>query len=221
MVCNFVSFREHRFALRECITHCARRERVEPTFFDGTLDAQLVSRMRDEGTTMLSNKPNQDRPEKCAAAARVEAALTRLSGEDSKLGERMLNAAVAGAVVARQPADTILRAEAAEAWNSIKMVIETHLNSEEDVVLPWAESLENFPPDLILRAREQRARLCCLARVVDAASFITGSNEEVTRAGTALTAFAVCLDDLIDGEERDLFPMIQRSLFEESSGAGA
>ena len=52
-------------------------------------------------------------------------------------------------------------------------------------------------------------------------SFITGSNEEVAKAGTALTAFAVCLDDLIDGEERDLFPMIQRSLFEESSGAGA
>ena len=56
-------------------------------------------------------------PGKCAAAARVEAALARLSVEDSKLGERLLNAAVAGAVVARQPADTILRAEAAEAWN--------------------------------------------------------------------------------------------------------
>ena len=77
-----------------------------------------------------------------------------------------------------------------------------------------------LPPDLILRAREQRVRLCDLAKTVDAASFITGSDEEVTRAGTALTAFAVCLDDVIDGEERDLFPMIQRSLFEESSDAG-
>jgi len=60
---------------------------------------------------MLTNKPNQNRPEKNAAAAQVEAMLTRLSREDSKLGERMLDAAVAGAVVARQPADTILRAE--------------------------------------------------------------------------------------------------------------
>jgi hemerythrin-like domain-containing protein len=177
--------------------------------------------MWNEGIAMLTNKDNKNRAEKCASAARVEAVLARLSREDSKLGDRMLNAAVAGAVVARQPADTILRAEAAEAWNSIKTVIEHHLNSEEDVVLPWAESLENFPPDLILRAREQRTRLCCLARTVDATSFITGSNEEVVKAGTALTAFAVCLDDLIDGEERDLFPMIQRSLFEESSGAGA
>jgi hypothetical protein len=185
------------------------------------VDAPLAFRMRNEETTMLSNKLNQERPEKGAAATQVETMLARLSREDSKLGERMLDAACAGAVVARQPADMILRAEAAEAWNSIRIVIEHHFSCEEDVVLPWAETLKNFPPDLILRAREQRMRLCGLARVIDGVSFITGSNEEVTRAGTALTAFAVCLDDLIDGEERDLFPMIQRSLLAEPSGAGA
>jgi hypothetical protein len=164
-------------------------------------------------TNKLLNKP--------ACRTRVEATLARLSREDSKLGERMLKAAVAGAVVARQPADVLLRAEAAEAWNSIKPVIVHHLRSEENVMLPWMRSRENFPPDLILRTCEQHSRLRELARTVDQASFITGSNEEVTRAGTALTAFAVCLDDLIDGEERDLFPMIQRSLFGEPSGAGA
>jgi hypothetical protein len=37
------------------------------------------------------------------------------------------------------------------------------------------------------------------------------------KAGTALTAFAVCLDDVIEGEERGLFPMIRRSLLAESS----
>jgi hypothetical protein len=170
---------------------------------------------------MPMNKPNQDRLEQKIPTARVEAALTRLSKEDSKLGESLINAAVAGAVVARQPCDKILRAEAAEAWNSIKTVIAHHLSSEEDIVLPWMKSRENFPPDLILRTCEQHLRLRDLARAVDEASFITGSDAEVTKAGTALTAFAVCLDDLIDGEERDLFPMIQRSLFGESSGAGA
>jgi hypothetical protein len=177
--------------------------------------------MEDEGIVMLINKRNQDAQGNCVKSARVEDALTRLSHEDSKLGERMLNAAVAGAVVARQPADTILRAEAAEAWNSIRPVIARHLTCEEDIVLPWAKSLKDFPPDLILRACEQRQRLCNLGRIVDAVSFITGTDEEVTKAGTALTAFAVCLDDLVDCEERDLFPMIQRALFGESSGAGA
>jgi iron-sulfur cluster repair protein YtfE (RIC family) len=169
--------------------------------------------------TMLTNKTNSTRTENCAAAARVVDALKRLSLEDSKLGESLLNAAVAGAVVARQPADTILRAEAAEAWNSIKMVIAHHFASEEDIVLPWMRSRENFPADLILRTCEQHLRLRELARTVDETSFIAGSDDEVRKAGTALTAFAVCLDDLIDGEERDLFPMIQRSLFDESSGS--
>jgi len=159
-------------------------------------------------------EPVQDLLQPDPATVRVEAALKRLSSEDSKLGERLLNAAVAGAVVARHPADQILRAEAAAAWNSIKPVIEHRLASEEDVVLPWATSRRDFPPDLILRSREQHRRLCDLVRTVDAVSFITGSDQDVTRAGAALTAFAVCLDDLIDGEERDLFPTIQRCLFE-------
>jgi hypothetical protein len=170
---------------------------------------------------MSVNKENQDQLDQNRAAAQVEAVLARLSNEDTKLGERLVNAAVAGAVVARQPGDILLRAEAAEAWNSIRPVIANHLTCQKDIVLPWAESRKNFPPDLILRAREQRTRLCGLVKTIDAVSFITGTNEEVAQAGTALTAFAVCLDDLIDCEERDLFPMIQRSLFGESSGAGA
>jgi hypothetical protein len=169
---------------------------------------------RPKETAVLTSTSNHELPETQGATARVEAAVKRLSTEDSRLGERLLNAAVAGAVLARQPTDAILRAEAAEAWNSIKPVIEHHFTSEEDVILPWATMQKDFPPDLILRAREQRRRLCELARTIDAVSFITGSDEDVGKAGTALTAFAVCLDDLIDGEERDLFPMIQRCLFD-------
>jgi len=146
------------------------------------------------------------------AQSRVEDALARLSGEDSELGKHLLDAAVAGAVVARQPSDTILRAEAAEAWNSIKPVIVNHLARQEEIILPWAKMRADFPFDLILRAHEQHLRLRHLAETVDAASFIAGPDEEVVKAGTALTAFAVCLDDLIDGEAHDLFPMIQSLL---------
>jgi len=146
------------------------------------------------------------------AQSRVEDALARLNSEDSELSKHLLDAAVAGAVVARQPSDTILRAEAAEAWNSIKPVIVNHLARQEEIILPWAKMRADFPFDLILRAHEQHLRLRHLAETVDAASFIAATDEEVVKAGTALTAFAVCLDDLIDGEARDLFPMIQRSL---------
>src|SRR5258708_27572713 len=142
------------------------------------------------GVAMAVKKENSVQLDQKLATAQVEAALARLSNEDSKLGERLINAAVAGAVVARQPADTILRAEAAEAWNSIKTVIKNHLSSEEEIGLPWMKSQQNFPPDLILRTCEHHVRLRELARTVDAASFITWSDEEVTRAGTPLPALA-------------------------------
>ena len=102
-----------------------------------------------------------------------------------------------------------------------KPVIAHHLPSEQDIVLSWMKSREDFPPDLILRACEKHRRLWDLALAVEATSFVTGSDCEVTKAGAALTAFAVCLDDLIDGEERDLFPMIQRSLYAESTSPAA
>ena len=138
------------------------------------------------------------------ARSRVEAVLARLTSEDSTLERRLLDAAVAGAIIARQPWDTSLRAEAAEAWNSIRKVIARHVASEQEIILPWAKMREDFPADLIMRAHEQHLRLRHLAETVDAASFITGTDAEVVKVGTALTAFAVCLDDLIDGEERDL-----------------
>jgi Hemerythrin HHE cation binding domain len=154
-----------------------------------------------------------------SARSRVEAAVARLAYEDSNLEQRLLDAAVAGAVIARQPWDTILRAEAAEAWNSIWTVIANHLASEQEIVIPWAKMRSDFPADLIMRAHEQHLRLRHLADTVDAASFITGTDEEVVKAGTALTAFAVYLDDLIEGEERDLFPIIQRILLAETPGS--
>jgi iron-sulfur cluster repair protein YtfE (RIC family) len=153
------------------------------------------------------------------AKSRVEAALAHLNYEDSKLGSRRLDAGVAGALVARQPWDAILRAEAAEAWNSLKPVVAHHLANEEEIVLPWAKTRENFPANLIMRAHKQHLRLRNLMETVDAASFITGKDEAVVKAGTALMAFAVCLDDLIDREEHDLFPMIERILLTETSRA--
>lgn len=149
------------------------------------------------------------------ARSRVEAVLARLTSEDSTLERRLLDAAVAAAIIARQPWDKSLRAEAAEAWSSIRKVIARHVASEQEIILPWAKMQEDFPADLIMRAHEQHLRLRHLAETVDAASFITGTDAEVVKAGSALTAFAVCLDDLIDGEERDLFPMIQRMLMSE------
>ncbi|HYB89471.1 MAG TPA: hemerythrin domain-containing protein [Candidatus Binataceae bacterium] len=149
----------------------------------------------------------------------VTAALKELVGEDSLLGAHLLDAAVAGAILARNPSNKEARKEAVRVWTEIEAIISHHLTSEDDVVLPWAELQPGFPRKLIERAHERLGKLRRLARTVHEASFARGSNPEIAQAGRALCAFAVHLDDLIDGEERSLFPMLQRTLFKSTEPA--
>jgi len=143
----------------------------------------------------------------------VTAALKELVGEDSQLRSHLLDAAVAGAILARDPSNKDARKEAVRVWAAIESMISHHLTSEHDLVLPWAELQPGFPRRLIERAHERLGKLRRLARTVHEASFARGSNPEIAQAGRALCAFAVHLDDLIDGEERSLFPMLHRTLF--------
>ncbi len=145
---------------------------------------------------------------------RLKAVLSQLEREDAKLGARLLDAAVAGAVVARHPSDKEFRREAERAWHALEPLISHHLKSEEDTVLEWAEG-HDFPYELIERARERHQKLRRLVRTVADNGFTDRPDAEVEKSGRALCALAVHLDDLIDGEERVLFPMLHRKLFDE------
>jgi hypothetical protein len=144
---------------------------------------------------------------------KMKAILGQLEREDVKLGARLLDAAVAGAVVARHPTDKDFRREAERAWHAIEPLISHHLKSEEESVLNWAED-HDFPAELIDRARERHQKLRRLVRTVAENGFENRSDAEIEKAGRALCALAVHLDDLIDGEERVLFPMLHRKLFD-------
>jgi iron-sulfur cluster repair protein YtfE (RIC family) len=143
----------------------------------------------------------------------AKAALSDLGRQDSALRDHLLDAAVAGATLARDPADLELRAEATRAWKALASGVARHLASEDDLVLPYAASQHSVPATVMNRARERHRKLQRLAKTVAAVSFERGSTAQVTRAARALLQLAVHLDDLIDGEERDLFPILQRSLF--------
>ncbi len=163
----------------------------------------------------IAGERTNSRAPRAAAArtAQVRAALTELEREDSAMRTHLLDAAVAGATLARDPADRELRKEAERAWNSLASVVSHHLTSEDDLVLPWAASHHAVSPALMDRARERHRKLQRLAKTVSAASFQKGRDPGVKRAARALLALAVHLDDLIDGEERELFPVLQRTLF--------
>lgn len=167
---------------------------------------------------MANAKSNESERARMAEVGEVQKAIRELSREDRKLGEQLLDAAVAGAVVARQPADAALRAEAAAAWAKIAPLLEHHLASEEKTVLPWAERSGDLPHKLIRRAQERAVRLHELARLVAGTAFAKAADAEVAKAGRALCAVAVHLDDLIDSEEREMFPQLNKRLSAAGTG---
>jgi Hemerythrin HHE cation binding domain len=148
-----------------------------------------------------------------AETAQVRAALTELEGEDTAMQGHLLDAAVAGSTLARDPGDRELRGEAERAWKALESVVSHHLTSEDDLLLPWAASQKSVSRNLLAKAREHHRKLRRLAKTITAVSFQTGRDAEVKRAARALLSLAVHLDDLIDGEERVLFPVLQRTLF--------
>ncbi len=147
------------------------------------------------------------------APARIKKLLSGLEREDTKLSARLLNAAVAGAAVALHPSDPDFRRGADSAWRDLEPMISHHLKSDGETVLSWAESRAQFPHDLVVRAHERHQKLRRLVRRLVDARFRAASDSAVKKAGRALCALAVHLDDLIAGEERTLFPLLHRRLF--------
>jgi hypothetical protein len=162
----------------------------------------------------VAAEPPKPRGKRVAKVRTVptRAALSELGRQDSALRDHLLDAAVAGATLARDPADPQLRHEADLTWKALASGVAHHLASENELVLPWAESQHSVPTGVMNRARERHRKLRSLAKTVAAVSFERGRDGEVRRAARALLQLAVHLDDLIDGEERDLVPILQRSL---------
>jgi Hemerythrin HHE cation binding domain len=177
----------------------------------GTMEATEMNSGGNRNSTRAHRKITD-------ADAQVASTLTELEDEHARLRMSLLDTAVAGATLARDPSSPELREEAARAWSAMDSIISHHLLSEDDVVIPWAEHQGNVPPRLLQRARERHERLRRLAKTLKKASFATDSEADVARAGKALLAFAVHLDDLIDGEERELFPILHRSVFSAVAG---
>ncbi len=152
-------------------------------------------------------------PEVASKESLMRFSLANLAEEDARLRQPLLEAASIAARLALDPADQDLRARAAAAWSRIDSVIARHLTNEERGLLPWAESLSDFPRSLVDRARKRHDQLLALRDIIATHSFENGSNGEIAAEARNLCVYATTLDDLIAGEERDLFPVLRRVLF--------
>ncbi len=139
--------------------------------------------------------------------------LEELCGEDVGMENWLVDAASAGLALATRPSDRARRETAARAWKAMSPILAHHLTSEDETVLPWADLQRGASHALIERVKGHHQKLRQLVKTINGVAFESEADERVAKAGQALCDFAVCLDDLIAGEQRDLFPMLRRILF--------
>ena len=153
-------------------------------------------------------------PEAASKESQMKFTLAKLADEDARLRRPILEAASVAARLALDPGNRELRERAAKAWARIDSVIARHLGKEERTVLPWAESLADFPPQLVDRARKKHEQIMALHDIIATHSFDEGAaTTDIAAEARNLCVYATTLDDLIAGEERDLFPVMRRVLF--------
>jgi Hemerythrin HHE cation binding domain len=152
-------------------------------------------------------------PQAASKESQMKFTLAKLADEDVSLRRPIVEAASVAARLALDPGNPELRERAAKAWAWIDSIIVRHLGKEEHTVLPWAESLADFPRPLVDRARKKHEQIMELHDLIATHSFERGGNDEVAAGGRNLCVYATTLDDLIAGEERELFPVMRRVLF--------
>ncbi len=146
-------------------------------------------------------------------AKTLKALLEELRVEDAGMQNWLVDAASAGLALSSNPSDRGRRKTAEVAWKAMAPILSHHLTSEDDTMLPWADLQRGASHALISRVKEQHRKLRALVKVINGVAFERDSDQRVAGAGRALCDFAVCLDDVIAGEQRDLFPMLRRILF--------
>jgi DNA-binding response OmpR family regulator len=137
-----------------------------------------------------------------------------LNREDSELRSRLLDAALAGLRLTRNPELPELRHDAARIWNAIEPILCHHLDAEEHRLIPWLEQQGSLSPKARLRVRAYHDRLRTLIDAMANVGADRLADAEARELGRALSGLAVSLDDAIDQEERRLFPTIRKALFE-------
>ncbi len=123
------------------------------------------------------------------------------------------SAAVAGMVLSFNPQNSEMRETAEKSWEKIRLLLSHHLLGEAEIVLPGADERAAFTSTMARRAKRRHAELRSLARRIDAVSFECGRNGEVAEAADALREFAIKLDDLVDGADRGLLPLLRPYVF--------
>jgi DNA-binding response OmpR family regulator len=137
-----------------------------------------------------------------------------LNREDSELRSHLLDAALAGLRLSRNPELPELRRDVARIWRAIEPILSHHLDTERNQLLPWLEQQGGLSPEAAQKVRAYHDRLRTLVGAMANVGADGLAEAQARELGRALSGLAVSVDDAIDQEERRLFPTIRRALFE-------
>ncbi|MHB8381408.1 MAG: hemerythrin domain-containing protein [Candidatus Binataceae bacterium] len=182
---------------------------------------QVKDQLIDSGE---EKRPAMNEKESIAAnGSRIDAGILRLSEElnreGSQLTSYLLDTALAGLRLTRNPQSRDLGRDAAQIWTVIEPILSHHLDAEDSQLLPWLDQQRGLSPEVGRKVRECHHRLRTLMDTIVSCGADCLTEAEAHDAGQAMSELAVSLDDAIDDEERRLFPTIQKALF--ASGRGA
>jgi Hemerythrin HHE cation binding domain len=125
----------------------------------------------------------------------------------------LLDSALSGLRLTRNPESRELRRDAVLIWAAIEPILSHHLDAEDRELLPWLDQQGRISPEVGRKVRECHDKLRTLVSAIAKTGADRLTEAEAREAGRALSGLAVNLDDAIDDEERRLFPTIQQALF--------
>jgi Hemerythrin HHE cation binding domain len=168
-------------------------------------------RRAEEGSTLDAKESTAKAPN------RIHVGIRRLSKEvnreDSQLRSYLLDAALSGLRLTRNPESRELRRDAVQIWAAIEPILSHHLDAEDRELLPWLDQQGRLSPGVGRKVRECHGKLRTLIGEIANTGADRLTEAEARDAGRALSGLAVYLDDAIDDEERRLLPTIQQALF--------
>lgn len=153
------------------------------------------------------------RPKHGCSDTGIQRLSDELNREDSRLRSYLLDAALAGLRLTRNPESRELGADTFRIWQQIAPILSRHLDTEDTKLLPWLERQGARSSTVGGRAREYHHQLRTLMGAIANSGADHLTEAQARDAGQAMSGLAVSLDDAIDDEERRLFPMIRKALF--------
>ena len=164
------------------------------------------------GLGMKTKKSSNENP--ASTDAGIRRLWFELNREDSRLRSSLLDAALTGLRLERNPESRELRRDAAQLWAMIEPILSHHLDTEDKELLPWLERHDSLSPEAGRKVSGYHDRLRALIGAMGDTAAESLTEAQAREVGRSMSGIAVSLDDAIDDEEHRLFPTIRKALFE-------